>query len=211
MFFSDFFDFFTREEATTEEVEFEYPLVRRIIAYIIDMVLLCLLVFGLSLLLDWGVLPDLGIPYLGVLSDWFSLSDMNLVDAILDIYILGVLYFTAFEISECRATPGKMLLGLEMVYKPNILGITWHWYSQRSRMLVLRYLKPFFAVISFFGFRVIFYVDSDFSLYELVVVFIASLFFILSWSSYLVIFFDKKRRTLLDMLFGVCVVRSKRQ
>lgn len=91
-----------------EETEFEYPIVRRYIASLIDTVLLLILFFMVS-----------------------ALTGAKGVEAALIPVILLVLYCVPFETSKYRGTLGKLWMGVELV---DTDGNTVSWWVSLGRI-----------------------------------------------------------------------------
>ena len=162
-----------------EEMEFEYPIVRRFIAYLIDIVIFQMishiLSFPMSLLMEtvgFKVALILGI-------------------------ILGALYYVLFETSKYRGTLGKLWLGIELV---DTDGNTVSWWVSFGRL----YLPAIPAIIfSFLWAMSLMSFDTKTVIFGYILV---ALFFL---CSYLTVFFNKERKTLWDIIFGTCVRAKK--
>ena len=157
-----------------EEMEFEYPIIRRIIAHLIDIVLALILLFTILMLTGFA----------------------NLFEVLLIFTVLVALYYVLFEASKYRGTLGKLWMGIELV---DTNGSTVFWWVSLGRIFFPSILG---VVLRFIGY-------SNFDSPIINGLSILGVLFL--YGSFFTIFFNKKRRTLWDMMFGTCVIRVKRQ
>ena len=173
-------------------MEFEYPIVRRFIAGLIDGFLLVPLIFTLVFPIEF-LMATIGM----------SVSVIDLFVAI-SVELYGILYWVLFETSKYRGTLGKLLLGVELV---DTSGNTVRWWVSLGRCvfpnLIASVLEFIYGFIQGSSDNFLFgnLITGDFSILVLVCYL----------GSYLTVFFTKRRQTLWDMIFGTCVVRRDKK
>ena len=180
-----------KETKKMEKLEFEYPIVRRFFAWVIDWVLLGILT---SILVVIIVL--LIVAVVMVIGELSALAELSLIILFISGFIFSILfstlYFVFFETSKYRGTLGKYWLGLELV---DASGFTVRWWVSLGRFILPILVYLFFDFV--FGFIEVYSGMGYLSIW----------WWLVYVGSYLTVFFSRTRRSLWDMLFGTLVIR----